>query len=86
MRNINRNNTAKTLIYALKDGSMVTRLSFLFMGFGQFARGQIGKGLFYALTQAAFSLMLIVFGGKYIGHLFSGDLGTRLSGEQWNES
>ena len=65
---------------------MVTRLSFPFMGFGQFARGQIGKGLFYALTQAAFSLMLILFGGKYIGYLFSGDLGTRLSGEQWNES
>ena len=65
---------------------MVTRLSFPFMGFGQFARGQIGKGLFYALTQAVFLLYLFFIGGEYIGHLFSGNLGTRLSGEQWNES
>lgn len=86
MKNINRNNTAKTLIYALKDGSMVTRLSFPFMGFGQFARGQIGKGLFYTLTQVVFLLYLFFFGGSYIWHLFSGNLGTRLSGEQWNES
>ena len=86
MKNSNRNNAVKTLIYALKDGSMVTRLSFPFMGFGQFARGQIGKGLFYALTQAVFLLYLFFIGGEYIGHLFSGNLGTRLSGEQWNES
>lgn len=86
MKNINRNNTAKTLVYALKDGSILTRLSFPFMGFGQFARGQIGKGAFYALTQILFLLYLIFFGGEYIGHLFSGNLGTRLSGEQWNES
>ena len=86
MKNINRNNTVKTLAYALKDGSIVTRLSFPFMGFGQFARGQIGKGVFYTLTQIAFTLYLIFFGGEYIVHLFSGNLGTRLSGEQWNES
>ncbi len=64
----------------------MTRLSFPFMGFGQFARGQIGKGLFYTLTEAVFLLYLIFFGGKYIGYLFSGNLGTRLSGEQWNEA
>ena len=28
---------------------------------------------------------MIFFGGGYIGHLFSGNLGTRLSGEVWNE-
>jgi arabinogalactan oligomer/maltooligosaccharide transport system permease protein len=66
VKNINRNNTVKTLAYALKDGSIVTRLSFPFMGFGQFARGQIGKGVFYTLTQIAFTLYLIFFGGEYI--------------------
>ena len=86
MKNINRNNTVKTLAYALMDGSIVTRLSFPFMGFGQFARGQISKGVFYTLTQIAFTLYLIFFGGEYIVHLFSRNLGTRLSGEQWNES
>jgi arabinogalactan oligomer/maltooligosaccharide transport system permease protein len=28
---------------------------------------------------------MIAFGGRYIAHLFSGNLGTRLSGERWNE-
>ena len=85
MKNTNRLNGFKTLIYAFKDGSYNTRLSFLFMGFGQLARGQIGKGFFYALTQVLFALYMIFFGGNYIGHLFSGNLGNRLSGEQWNE-
>ncbi len=81
-----RGNGLKTLTYAFKDGSRWTRLSFLFMGFGQIVRGQIGKGVAYMLTQLAFILYLIFFGGRYIGHLFSGDLGRKLSGEQWNES
>ncbi len=75
----------KKYIYAFKDGSYLTRLSFPFMGFGQIARGQIGKGLLYALAELAFILYMLFFGGRYIGHLFSGNLGSRLSGEQWNE-
>lgn len=63
----------------------MTRLSIPFMGFGQIARGQIGKGLFYAAIELLFALYMIFFGGSYIGHLFSGNLGKRLSGEQWNE-
>jgi arabinogalactan oligomer/maltooligosaccharide transport system permease protein len=64
----------------------MTRLSLPFMGFGQIARGQIGKGLFFLFIEIAFLLYMIFFGGSYIGHLFSGNLGTRLSGEQWNEN
>lgn len=75
----------KNLYYAMKDGSYHTRLSFLIMGFGQISRGQLGKGLFYLGVQAIFALYMIFFGGAYIGHLFSGDLGSRLAGEQWNE-
>ncbi|MBQ9714652.1 MAG: sugar ABC transporter permease [Clostridia bacterium] len=55
------------------------------MGFGQIARGQIAKGLLYMLTETAFILYIIFFGGKYIAHLFSGDLGRQLAGERWNE-
>ena len=73
------------LVGAIKNGSFSTRLSFLFMGFGQMARGQIVKGLLYFLLQAAFLLFMIFFGWQYIAHLFSGDLGTKLSGEIWNE-
>lgn len=78
-------NMGRDLISAFKKGSYATRLSFLFMGFGQIARGQFVKGGLYALTQTVFSLFMIFFGGRYIAHLFSGDLGTKLSGEVWNE-
>ena len=80
-----RPNALKSLYNALKDGSYLTRISFLIMGFGQIARGQLGKGLFYLIVQAAFVLYLIFFGGTYVVHLFSGDLGKQLAGERWNE-
>ncbi len=79
-------NTIKDLAYAFKDGSLYTRLSFLVMGFGQIAVGQLGKGIFYLCLQLLFALYTIFFGGRYILHLFSGDLGSKLAGEQWNES
>ena len=80
-----RTNEIKNLYNAVKYGSYKTRLSFLVMGFGQIAEGQIAKGLLYLVTQAVFLLFMIFFGGRYILHLFSGDLGSRLAGEQWNE-
>ena len=73
------------IVNAMKNGSFSTRLSFLFMGFGQITRGQIVKGLLYFLLQTAFLLFMIFFGWQYIAHLFSGDLGSKLSGEIWNE-
>ena len=73
------------IVNAMKNGSFSTRLSFLFMGFGQIARGQLIKGLLYFLLQTAFLLFMIFFGWQYIAHLFSGDLGSKLSGEIWNE-
>ena len=80
-----RRGVFKNLFYALKDGSNKTRLSALIMGFGQLSRKQIAKGLFYLLTQIAFVAYMLFFGGRYIGHLFSGNLGTQLAGERWNE-
>ena len=75
----------KSVYYALKDGSNKTRLSALIMGFGQLARKQTAKGLVYLFLQLAFTAYMLFFGGRYIAHLFSGDLGTQLSGERWNE-
>ena len=80
-----RTNAIRVLYNAVKDGSYKTRLSFLVMGFGQIAEGQIVKGLLYLLTQALFLLFMIFFGGRYILHLLSGDLGRNLAGERWNE-
>lgn len=73
------------LYYALKDGSGKTRLSALIMGYGQLARKQIAKGSLYLLTELAFIAYMLFFGGRYIGHLFSGDLGRQIAGERWNE-
>ena len=70
---------------AFVKGSRFTRLSFLVMGFGQMARGQFIKGGMYLLFQTAFILFMVLFGGRYVGQLFSGNLGTKVSGEVWNE-
>jgi arabinogalactan oligomer/maltooligosaccharide transport system permease protein len=80
-----RINSIRVLYDAAKNGSYKTRLSFLVMGFGQVAEGQIVKGLVYMLVQGLFWTFMLLFGGRYILHLFSGDLGTTLSGERWNE-
>ena len=80
-----RVNPIKAFFSALKKSSVFTRLSLVVMGFGQIARGQVTKGILYMLTQAVFILYMIFFGGQYIAHLFSGNLGVRLSGEHWNE-
>ncbi len=80
-----RINSIRVLYDAAKNGSYKTRLSFLVMGFGQVVEGQIVKGLVYMLVQGLFWTFMLLFGGRYILHLFSGDLGTTLSGERWNE-
>ncbi len=80
-----RNNAFKIIKDAWKDGGYATRLSFAVMGFGQIARGQVGKGIFYMLSQLLFILYLLFFGGGYIARLFSGNLGSKLAGEHWNE-
>ena len=71
---------------AIKKGSVPTRLSFLIMGFGNLARGQTIKGFLYLLVQAGFFLFTFAIGWRYIAHLFSGDLGRKISGEIWNEN
>ena len=81
----NGENSLKTLGSAFIKGSWYTRFSFLFMGTGQLARGQLIKGFLYFLLQAAFVLFLSFFGGGYILQLFSGKLGTRVTQEIWNE-
>ena len=81
-----RRSTGQKMLMAFKKSSWVTRVSCLLMGFGQIARGQIVKGLFYMAVQAGFFLYMIFVGGRFVGKLFSGNLGTKLAGEQWNES
>ncbi|MBQ8375222.1 MAG: sugar ABC transporter permease [Clostridia bacterium] len=78
-------NAIGTLAAAMKDGSNATRLSFFVMGGGHFLRRQYAKGLAYFAVQLLFVLYLALFGGRYLLQFFSGDLGTKLAGEVWNE-
>ena len=75
----------KEVFTALKKGSAATRLSVFFPGVGQLMRRQIGKGLLYLSIFILFQVFMAIFGWQYIVHLFSGNLGTKLSGEIWNE-
>ncbi len=77
---------SRGLTTAFRNGSNATRLSFFLMGGGQLWRRQYAKGALYLLTQILFSVYFFSVGGRYILHLFSGNLGTKLSGEIWNDT
>ena len=86
IKNVGAANKRRAGVFtAIGEGSAATKASAVFMGSGQIARGQIIKGIFYLAAETAFVLFMIFFGGKYVAKLFSGNLGTRVSGEIWNE-
>ncbi|MBR2067475.1 MAG: sugar ABC transporter permease [Solobacterium sp.] len=66
-----------------KNGDYKTRLSFLIMGFGSIARGQILRGLLFLLFEVVFIAYMIMAGGYWLGKLPS--LGTRGPAEEYNE-
>lgn len=70
---------------AFQDGSRATKLSFFSMGAGQFLQRRFWKGGLYLAVQLAFTLFMWFGGWKAIGRLFSGNLGTQVSAEIWNE-
>lgn len=68
---------------ALAKGDALTRLSAIFMGLGNIARGQIVKGCMYLLFELSFILFMATQGIGYLRGL--GSLGTRETGETFNE-
>lgn len=78
-------------IKSLIKGDAVTKLSCLVMGLGHIFRGQIVRGLIYLITQIAFLLYMLAFGGNYIVMFFKnlftggnvGNTETYISNE-WN--
>jgi len=78
-------NPYKGVFSAFRNGSNATRLSFFVMGGGQLLRKQYVKGVIYLSLQILFFAYLFGFGGNYLLHFFSGNLGTNVSGERWNE-
>ena len=81
----NKAKRSPNIITVFREGSYATRLSFFVMGAGQLIRKQYVKGLIYLFLQVAFALYIGLFGGKYVLYLFSGNLGTKVSGEIWND-
>ncbi|MCI8413490.1 MAG: sugar ABC transporter permease [Clostridia bacterium] len=73
-------------VLAVVHGSVAVKLSCLFMGIGQIMRKQIVKGILYFLLEVLFVLFMVFFGGKYLAYFFSGNLGTNVGDEIWNDA
>ncbi|MBE6767426.1 MAG: sugar ABC transporter permease [Ruminococcaceae bacterium] len=56
----------RTMLTALREGDLATRLSFLLMGCGCLFHGQIGRGVLYLAAQILFLLYLIFFGAPHL--------------------
>lgn len=64
-------------------GDFRTKLTFLIMGFGNFTRKQIIRGLLYLAVQVGYIYYLITFGWGYISKFTT--LGTSTRQKVWNE-
>lgn len=60
-----------------KEGDWRIKLSFLIMGFAHMTNGQVVKGITYLGVEILFVVFMVFFGGTYIGHLFSGQIGSK---------
>ncbi len=73
-------------------GDIITKSSYLFMGFGHLCRGQIVRGIIYLLFECFFAAYMLLFGGRYLGMFFQnfftgGNVGvneTHIS-DVWND-
>lgn len=57
-------------------GDFATKLSYIVMGFGNFTRGQVVKGIIFLALEVAYIAYMIGFGSRYISKF--GTLGTQL--------
>lgn len=67
----------------LIKGDFKTKLSFIFMGFGNLLRGQIVRGLLYLGIQVGYIAYMIGFGWNYLKNIAT--LGTATRIKVWNE-
>lgn len=63
-------NFFKGLIMTFIHGDWKTKVSYVFMGFGSIARGQILRGIIFAFFEVVFILYMIFFGGHYLSRLY----------------
>ena len=72
----------KFLTETFKNGSAPTRISYLVMGFGNLARGQILRGILFLLFEIVFIGYMILAGGHWLSLLPS--LGLKGPTEEYN--
>ena len=68
----------KDIALTFVHGDWKTKISYFIMGFGNFARGQILRGLLFFLIEAAFVVYMIFVGAPAIAKI--GTLGTQTTG------
>lgn len=71
------------LTQAFLSGDWRTRFSFLIMGFGNFSRGRVAKGLLFLLIQISYILYMLTFGWRYLSKLNT--LGTETQQKVFDE-
>ncbi len=76
-------NEAKDIVRTFVQGDWKTKLSYLVMGFGCLARGQILRGLLFLLFEVVFIWYIVVAGAKWLSQL--GTLGRWGPEEIYNE-
>ncbi len=70
-------NECKDIVTTFINGDWKTKLSYVVMGFGNIARGQILRGVLFLLFEAVFIFYMIFSGGKAISLLFRPILGEK---------
>lgn len=79
------NKIAKESVFGhFASASIPTKLSFLIMGFGNFAGKQIIKGLFFLIVEITFIIFMITSGADNIKNLIT--LGTKTQEWQFDKT
>ena len=73
------------LAVTFREGDWKTRVSYLIMGFGSFARGQWGRGLLFFLFQTVFNLYMFFPNASMSGCYYLGKLSTLGTIETYKE-
>lgn len=79
-----KNRNTVTVRKAFKEGDLFTRLSGVFMGIGNIAKGQFIKGILFLAMELSFILFMLLYGINHLKGLIT--LGTNTQQEVFNET
>ncbi len=74
---------AVDIVTTFVNGDIKTKLSYLVMGFGSIARGQVLRGVLFLLFELLFIAYMVLYGGYWLSKL--GTLGTRAPEKVYDE-